>query len=239
MGDDDEVDAIGETRSDQAVEDESVRAAKEARGKRKPVKPRGSHQRAKRSGRGRPRAPVQIEIDLRAYISRVQAARLLGCTVTQMRRDEDIWFAGTSIRRKGVTYYPRQQFEELRQSKIDGSFECYELFAQGYGPHEVTMRLRHRKPAVVRMSYQDYLANVALEASRTVLELDPDMNSEDWKRAHGFPVDRPLHQAWIRTALERVAMIASLREACDLAVQRFEQSRRRRGKGGGSDEGER
>ena len=98
------------------------------------------------------------------------------------------------------------------------------------------MRLRHRKPGMVRQYYQDYLANVALEASRIVLDLDPDMNGEDWKRAHGFPVDRPLHQAWVRTALERAALIDHLREACDLAVQRFEQARRR--KGGSNGDGE-
>ena len=202
------------------------------------VKLGGPHPRAQRSRRGRPAAPVQIDVNMRAYISRAEAARLLGCSITQMRRDEEIWFAETSIKRMGVTYYPRQPFEELRRCKIDdGGFECYELFAHGLGPHEATMRLRHRKPGMVRQYYQDYLANVALEASRVVLDLDPDMNGEDWKRAHGFPVDRPLHQAWVRTALERVAMIKGLRDACDHAVLRSEQARRR-SKSGVADGGE-
>jgi hypothetical protein len=233
MRDDGGVNGMGETRGDLTIDDASARDKRS-----KPVKLHGPHPRAQRSRRGRPPAPVQIDVNMRAYISRAEAARLLGYSITQMRRDEEIWFAETRIKRMGVTYYPRQQFEELRRCKIDdGGFECYELFADGLGPHEATMRLRHRKPGMVRQYYRDYLANVALEASRVVLDLDPDMNGEDWKRAHGFPVDRPLHQAWVRTALERVALIKGLRDACDLAVLRAEQARRR-GKSSGSEGGE-
>ncbi len=193
---------------------------------------RKTHRRAVPSRRGRPVSPGHIEVDGHRFISRAEAARVLGRGPTSMRRFEESFLKDATITRDRVVYYLRASFEELRQAlQSDDFIAFYALFDEGLGPHAAVLRmgeLKQRvKPGAARLYYNDYLETLELEQSRVVIELDPEMNKRDWKRAHGFPEDAPLHPAWVRCALERAALITSLREACDYAVERHEQRKRR------------
>jgi hypothetical protein len=216
----------GAGRSEKGGQDESSSNKKGKRGAK------SENPRAVRNGRGRPPQPAQIEVDMRAYISRKEAGRLIAKSQATMRRYEDVWFRETKIAvGKGkVIYYPRKQFDELRASFVDDTgFKCYALFARGLGPHDVTMKLRHKRPALVRQYFYDYLADVELQQSRVVIDLDPEMSSRDWKRGHGFDPDKPIHPQWIKRAVQFCALIEEQRKACDLHVAQWE-GRKRRGR---------
>lgn len=183
---------------------------------------RADQQRTQRekNGRGRPRAPAHVEIEMTAYISRAEAARSMNYTPEGIRKHEAGWFADAMIKRNGVVYYHRRRFEEFQSAMQGGdAARCMELFAKGLSPTQVVAEVRPRRPWIVRQCFAEHLALVELDPHAVVVRFPPTVNAKAWKSAHGLPPDEPIHPEFVRRAIELACLIPELRERCMLAVR--------------------
>lgn len=179
----------------------------------------------KTGARGRPRAPSHVEVDKRAYISRMDGARSLEISRAMMRKHEEIWFKESKIKIDGVAFYPRDKFEDLRAhlAADDSSPRCMALFDKGLGPKEVVLKVRPRRASVVHKYYEEYLSLLELEQHVMVIRFDPSVDMRAWRLAHGFAADAPLHPEYVRRCVEIVSLHSSYREGALYAARMYDE----------------